>query len=186
VLTEGSDVRVKNDIPLEITLLADRDPVRDALAERVAEDLRDVGIGVTVELEDSSTLITDSLIPRDYQAAIFGWDQGLDPDPYPAWHSSQAGGNGRNLAEYQSEDADALMEDGRRTFDLDQRQSLYYSFQEVFNLDVPSVILYYPVYNYFVRETVEGVDLGTLFYTGSRFRNVHEWTLDSAAQVVVD
>jgi hypothetical protein len=63
---------------------------------------------------------------------------------------------------------------------------LYYSFQAVFNLDVPSVILYYPVYNYFVRETVEGVDLGTLFYTGSRFRNVHEWTLDSAGQVVVD
>lgn len=186
VLTEASDVRVKNDVPLEITLFADRDPVRDALAERVAEDLRDVGIGVTIELKDSSTLITDSLIPRDYQAAIFGWDQGLDPDPYPAWHSSQAGGNGRNLAEYQSEDADALMEDGRRTFDLDQRQSLYYSFQAVFNLDVPSVILYYPVYNYFVRETVEGVDLGTLFYTGSRFRNIHEWTLDSPAQVVVD
>lgn len=186
VMPESSDVRIKNDTRLEITLLADRDPVRDALAERVAEDLRDVGMGVTVGIQDSESLINDSLIPRDYEAAILGWDQGLDPDPYPAWHSSQTGGNGRNLAEYQSEDADALMEDGRRSFDLDQRQSLYYSFQVIFHEDVPSVILYYPVYNYFVRNTVDAIDLGTLFYTGSRFRNINEWTLDDAAPIVPD
>ena len=186
LLPEDSEVRVKNDLPLAITLLADRDPVRGALAERVAEDLRDVGMEVTVELQDSSSLITDSLIPREYQAAIFGWDQGFDPDPYPAWHSSQSGGNGRNLAEYKSEDADALMEEGRKTFDLDQRQSLYYSFQDIFHTDVPSVILYYPVYNYFVRDTVDGVELGTLFDTGSRFRNVHEWTLEDAPPIVIE
>jgi len=183
VLPDDGDIRAKNNAQLEITLLADNDPVREALAERVAEELRDVGIGVTVELKDSASLINDSLIPRDFQAAIFGWDQGLDPDPYPAWHSSQSGGNGRNLAEYQSEDADALMEEGRRSFDLDQRQSLYYSFQTIFHTDVPSLILYYPVYNYYLRETVEGVELGTLFYTGSRFRNVYEWTLAEAAPI---
>ena len=179
VLAEDSDVRTKSEIALEVELLADRDPIREALAQRLAEDLRDVGFSVEVRLEDSATLISDFLLPRQYQIAIFGWDQGLDPDPYPAWHSSQAGSNGRNLADYQSESADALMEEGRRSFDLDQRQSLYYSFQTIFLEDLPSLVLYYPIYNYYVRDNVNGIELGTLFYTGSRFRNVHEWTVES-------
>jgi peptide/nickel transport system substrate-binding protein len=186
VLAEGGEVRTRNGSPLEITLLTDRDPVRTALAELVASELRDIGFGVTVEPRDSTSLINDALIPREYQAAIFGWDQGLDPDPYPAWHSSQSGGNGRNLAEYQSEDADALMEDGRRSFNLDERQSLYYSFQTIFHEDVPTVILYYPLYTYHVKENVEGIELGTLFSTGSRFRNVSEWTLGETDPLAAD
>jgi peptide/nickel transport system substrate-binding protein len=183
VLPENGDIRIKNGDELRITILADHDPVRTALAEHIAEELEDVGFGVTVTPEDSAVLVRDYLIQREYQAAIFGWDQGLDPDPYPAWHSSQAAANGRNLADYQSEEADSLMEEGRRTFDLDQRQSLYYTFQEIFHDDVPSVILCYPVYNYFVRDGVDGIELGTLFNTGSRFNNVYEWTLDDGARI---
>jgi peptide/nickel transport system substrate-binding protein len=181
LLADDADVREKNGNLLEVTLLTDRDPVRTALAERVAEDMRDAGFAVMVEAKDSANLINESLLPRNYQAAIFGWDQGLDPDPYPAWHSSQASGNGRNLAEYRSEDADAVMEDGRRTFDLDERQSLYYSFQTIFHDDAPSLILYYPLYTYYLRDNVEGVELGTLFTTGSRFRNVNEWSVGETA-----
>ncbi len=183
LLPENGDVRIKNGDELRITILADHDPVRTALAEHIAEELEDVGFGVTVTPEDSAVLVRDYLIQREYQAAIFGWDQGLDPDPYPAWHSSQAAANGRNLADYQNEEADSLMEEGRRTFDLDQRQSLYYTFQEIFHDDVPSIILYYPVYNYFVRDGVDGIELGTLFNTGSRFNNVWEWTLDDGARI---
>jgi peptide/nickel transport system substrate-binding protein len=183
VLPEDGEVRLKNDTELAIRLMAERDPVRNALASRVADELRDVGIDVTVEVQDSATLVSESLIPREYQAAIFGWDQGLDPDPYPAWHSSQAGANGRNLSDYQSDAADALMEDARRSFDLDQRQSLYFSFQEIFHNDFPSVVLYYPVYNYFVRDNVGGLELGTLFHTSSRFRNVHEWTIEDQGPI---
>jgi len=133
--------------------------------------------------EDSSNLVKDYLIPRQYQAAIFGWDPGPDPDPYPAWHSSQAADNGRNIAAYRNEDADRIMEQARRTSDLDERQAFYYTFQQIFHEDVPSIVLYYPVFTYIVSDKVKGIEMGTLFNTGSRFRNVHEWSLQESRAI---
>jgi peptide/nickel transport system substrate-binding protein len=183
VITEGATARIRNETELQIALMTDRDPVRQALAEQIREQLTEIGIGVTVVAEESAGLVEDFLIPRAYQAAIFGWDQGLDPDPYPAWHSSQASGNGRNLAEYRSDEADALMEEARVSYNVDARQSLYYTFQEVFFADVPAVILFYPVHKYYVRENINGIEVGTLFTTGSRFRNVHEWTVEQPGEI---
>ena len=177
-LADGSDVRQKDGVELRISLVTDQDPLRGAVADRIAGELTDSGIATTVVRQDSSDLVKDALIPRQYQAAIFGWDPGPDPDPYPAWHSSQATDNGRNIAAYRSEDADRIMEQARRTSDIDERQSLYYTFQQTFHDDVPSIVLYYPVFTYVVSDKVRGIEMGTLFNTGSRFSNVHEWALE--------
>ncbi len=182
-LSEGKDVRERNGTELRLSLMTDQDPVRGAIAEEVARQLAEAGIAATVVREDSTSLIRDFLVPRQYQAAIFGWDPGPDPDPYPAWHSSQATGNGRNLAAFTSDEADRIMEEARLTWDLDQRQRLYFTFQDIFHDDVPSVLLFYPVYTYFISDEVKGVELGTLFGASSRFRNVHEWTFNDARDI---
>ncbi len=156
--------------------MTDQDPLRGAIADAIAEQLLEVGIDVVVVREASNSLVTDFLIPREYQAAVFGWDPGADPDPYPAWHSSQAIGDGRNLAAYTSDEADAIMEAARQTTAVDNRRDLYAQFQELFLQDVPSVPLYYPVYTYFVSSRVDGVEPGLLFTPASRLTNVHEWT----------
>lgn len=179
-MPEGKDVREKNGKELRISLMTDQNPQRGALAEEIARQLASVGIGATVVRQDSTSLVRDYLIPRQYQAAIFGWDPGPDPDPYPAWHSSQASGNGRNLAGFGDEQTDAILEKARRTWDLDERQRLYYSFQSLFQQDVPSIPLYYPVYTYFVSDEVKGIQLGTLFGVSSRFRNVYQWSFSGS------
>ncbi|HEU4758500.1 MAG TPA: ABC transporter substrate-binding protein [Dehalococcoidia bacterium] len=173
-------VRQRDGVELRISLMTDRDALRGALADEVAQELEEVGISVTVVRQDSTALVQDFLIPRQYQAAIFGWDVGADPDPYPAWHSSQISDNGRNLAAYANPEADAVMEEARRTTDLDRRQALYYTFQTIFHDDVPSVILYYPVYTYFVSDEVKDVKMGTLFNTSSRFASVASWRVGEA------
>lgn len=182
-LSSDGRVRQKGDFELRISLVTDEDPFRGAVADLVAEQLAEAGIAATVVREDASDLVSEHLLPRQYQAAIFGWDTGPDPDPYPAWHSSQAGENGRNIAAYKNEEADRLMEQARRTSDLDQRQALYYTFQQIFHDDVPSIVLYHPVFTYVVSDKVSGIELGTLFHASSRFRNVHEWTLDGAGAI---
>lgn len=176
-LPEGKEIREKDGTELRITLMTDQNASRGALAEAIARQLANAGIGVTVVRQDSTSLVRDYLIPRQYQAAIFGWDPGPDPDPYPAWHSSQATGNGRNLAAFGDEQTDAILEKARRTWNLDERQRLYYTFQSLFQQDLPSIPLYYPVYTYFVSDEVKGIQLGTLFGVSSRFRNVYEWSL---------
>jgi peptide/nickel transport system substrate-binding protein len=183
VLPENSEVRARNGIELRMTLLTDQDPARGAIAEIIAEELTEVGISVTVAREESTDLIGNFLIPRQYQAALFGWDPGPDPDPYPAWHSSQASNTGRNLAAYASEDADRLMEEGRRTRDLNERQRLYFAFQDIFQADLPSVLLYHPENTYFVTDQITWLQFGVLFNNSSRFRNVHEWVFEESAEI---
>lgn len=182
-LPEDGEVRTRNGVELRLTLLTDQDPLRALIAGAIAEQLADVGISVTLSREESTDLIRDFLIPRQYQAALFGWDPGPDPDPYPAWHSSQASDSGRNLAAYVNEEADKLMEDGRRTPDLNERQRLYFAFQDIFRDDAPSVLLYHPLNTYYVTEQIKGIQLGTLFTNSSRFHNVYEWVFEESSDI---
>ena len=175
-LPPGETVRRRNNVDLRFSLMTDQDPLRGAIADAISVYLMEVGIEAVVVREASSSLVTDFLIPREYQAAVFGWDPGADHDPYPAWHSSQAIGDGRNLAAYTSDEADAIMEAARQTTALEARRDLYAQFQELFVQDVPSLPLYYPVYTYFVSSRVDGIEPGVLFTLSSRLANVHEWT----------
>ncbi len=179
-------VRQKEGTELRVSLMTDQDPLRIAIAERIAEQLAEVGIQLTVAPQGSADLVREFLVPHQYQAAIFGWDPGADPDPYPAWHSSQVGPEGRNLAGYQDADTDRIIEEARRTTDLDKRQARYYAFQQKFLEDVPSVLLYYPVFTYFVAEEIENLELGTLFEPSSRFANASQWTVGETAPLLSD
>ena len=179
-------VRQKDGKEMRISLMTDQDPLRIAIAQMVANQLAEVGIQVAVTPQTSTDLVREFLVPHQYQAAIFGWDPGPDPDPYPAWHSSQVEADGTNLASYQNEDADRIMEEARQTTDLDKRQALYYTFQQMFFEDVPSVLLYYPAFTYFVAEEVQNIELGTLFQTSSRFANTTQWSTNESPELLDD
>ncbi len=184
--TTDDGVRQKDGKELRVSLMTDQDPLRIAIAELVANQLAEVGIQVAVTPQDSD-LRREFLAPRQYQAAIFGWDPGPDPDPYPVWHSSQVEPpDSGNIAGYQNEDTDRLIEEARLTTDLDKRQTLYYTFQQVFFEDVPSVLLYYPAFTYFVAEEVQNIELGTLFLTSSRFANATQWSTGESPELLQD
>ncbi|MGD0205256.1 MAG: peptide ABC transporter substrate-binding protein, partial [Dehalococcoidia bacterium] len=160
---------------LRLTLLTDNDPERVAIGQEIAQQLRAIGVDASLQSPAGSELVRDFLLPRHFQAVIYGWDQGYDPDPYPAWHSSQAQERGFNLAGYSDENMDRVLSQARQTSDLEQRKALYREFQQIFAEEVPSILLFYPVYNYFIDKEVKGVSLGVLFEPASRFANVHEW-----------
>jgi peptide/nickel transport system substrate-binding protein len=184
--TTDDGVRQKDGKELRVSLMTDQDPLRIAIAEMVANQLAEVGIQVAVTPQDSD-LRREFLAPRQYQAAIFGWDPGPDPDPYPVWHSSQVEPpDSGNIAGYQNEDTDRLIEEARLTTDLDKRQTLYYTFQQMFFEDVPSVLLYYPAFTYFVAEEVQNIELGTLFLTSSRFANATQWSTGESPELLQD
>ncbi|MFB3093462.1 MAG: ABC transporter substrate-binding protein [Dehalococcoidia bacterium] len=184
--TTDDGVRQKDGKELRVSLMTDQDPLRIAIAELVANQLAEVGIQVAVTPQDSD-LRREFLAPRQYQAAIFGWDPGPDPDPYPVWHSSQVEPpDSGNIAGYQNEDTDRLIEEARLTTDLDKRQTLYYTFQQMFFEDVPSVLLYYPAFTYFVAEEVQNIELGTLFLTSSRFANATQWSTGESPELLED
>ncbi|MGQ9571861.1 MAG: ABC transporter substrate-binding protein [Dehalococcoidia bacterium] len=160
---------------LSLVILTDSDSERMAIGQQIAHQLRAVGVNASLESQAGSDLVRDFLLPRRFQAVIYGWDQGHDPDPYPAWHSSQIRERGLNLAGYADPRLDQIIGEARQTSDLERRKALYKEFQQIFAEEVPSILLFYPVYNYFVDKDVRGISLGVIFESASRFANVHQW-----------
>jgi len=164
--------------PVVLPLLTYDDPMHMAVAREVARQLGNQGLLTELQFVSPQRLVDDYLVPRRFTLALFSFDPGPDPDPYPVWHSSQRPPEGRNFSDYLDVEVDRVLEEARRTADRAQRQALYARFQELFRQDMPAVVLFYPQYTYAVDERLRGVSLGALFDPASRFASVWQWQLE--------
>ena len=82
-----------------------------------------------------------------------------------------------NFANYISSEADALLAEARRVANTDQRWSLYQRFQELFAEDVPSLLLYQPVYTFAADKAVMGIQIAPMASSAERFATLPEWHL---------
>jgi peptide/nickel transport system substrate-binding protein len=169
-------IRDKDGITMTFTLLVRQDPVTVQMAEDIARQWQAIGVGTRVQYVDGSEL-PNYVRDRDFDAALVEVGLAADPDPYPLWHSTQADAPGQNYSGFSNEEADLTMEEGRASTDLERRAELYRSFQRIFGEEVPSLLLYYPIYTYAVDDQVRGVQLSPLLHTSDRFRNIQEWTV---------
>lgn len=174
---DGDGIREQGSYRLEFALVTnDDDPVRKALVEGICTQLRQVGIQANPTFVSWDVLVSEQLRLRRFDAVLIGWQNlAADPDPYPYWHSSQATEEGFNFAGYVSEDSDRVLEAARLTVDEDERAALYAEFQAYFAEDVPSLLLYQPIYSYAVDATIQGVQIGVIGEAADRFRNIADW-----------
>lgn len=169
-------VREKEGTRLEFALLTNDDPTRVRIIEELARQWKQIGVKAIPQTAGVAGIVRDFLIPRQFDALLYAW-QGFppDPDPYPQWHVSQIGEDGQNYCGYNNDAANLVMEEARVIADRSRRAELYKEFQRYFAEDVPSLLLYYPVYNYAVSKTVFGVQVGPMIEACDRFRTVTNW-----------
>ncbi len=183
--TDNDGVREKGDSKLEFSLLTNKDPLRRQTIEEIARQLWDVGVRVIPVVEESSWVVNEALRPRAFDALLYSFGNlPSDPDPYLMWHSTQIGGDGRNYAGLDDADIDQLLEQARQSSDQGERAELYRDFQELFAREVPSLLLYYPVYNYALDEVVKGVQLSPMMDPSDRFRTVAHWYIKTRRVMV--
>jgi len=177
--TPGPDgILQRRGISLSFALQTTSDPQRQAIASALAAQWRAIGVDARVATIAEPSLLTDVLLPHKYEAVLYGWDSGPDPDPFPAWHSSQRGEQGRNLSGYANGAVDQLLQTARQTADLHDRAEIYGAFANVFRQDMPAIVLFFPRYVYAVPRDLNGVRLGLLSSPADRFSDVEEWSLD--------
>ncbi len=185
-IREGNgSVREKAEVKLAFTLLTDDDPLHVELAEEIARQWEAIGVKATLRAIGSG-LVREFLHPREFEALLIDLELRGDPDPYPLWHSTQAEGEGQNYAGFVSYEVDKLLEEARCITDSGRRAELYRRFQEIFADEVPSLLLYYPIYTYAVDEKVKGVQLGPMGDPSDRFRNVTEWYIVTKRVIKLD
>ena len=73
--------------------------------------------------------------------------------------------------------ASALLESARVTLDTNERRGLYTLFVERFIARAASVVLYSPQRLYVVPQHLDGAPEVILANPGSRFHDIHRWTL---------
>jgi peptide/nickel transport system substrate-binding protein len=180
--SDGDLIRDKEGVEMEFTLLTSDEPVMAQMAEELSRQWRAVGVDAAIRAVSSDAAI-HFLRNRNYDAALIELELTADPDPYPLWHSTQMEA-GQNFSGFANEEADVVMEEARRTVDPARRFELYSAFQQIFAEEVPSLLIYYPIYVYAVGEQVRDVQLSPLLHTSDRFRNIHEWYIQTEEIVV--
>ncbi len=168
VLTrEGSEFRM--------TIRTDDDPQNMALAAAVAAQLDEVGIRSTVASTAETVLFRDFLQDRKYDSAIVTWDQGVDPDPYDGWHSSQLGSAGLNIANFADPVTDELIALGRTHNQPAVRLDAYRQIQARWNEMMPSIVLGYPRVTYLISSEVTPSLPAILVTRSQRLAAIEAW-----------
>lgn len=170
--------RVKDEEILSLELVHLEDDTNTQIAELVKRYWEAIAIKVELVPVSSDSLLNDFLQPRDFQAVLTELDLGSypDPDPYPLWHDSQTE-TGQNYSGFSDRNTSIWLEQARTTPDRGRRSDLYTSFQYRFQDQVPSILMYYPIYNYGIDAQLQGVSVGPLFNPSDRFNTVFDWFL---------
>lgn len=181
--TDGDLIRDQDGDSLAFTFLASEDPAQTSMAEEMARQWRAIGVDARVRPVGGG-LVPNYIRPRRFDAVLIEVVLTADPDPYPWWHSTQTGSQGLNFANFANEEADVLMEEIRASIDPERRLELFHAFQQLFAEEVPSLLIYYPIYTYAVDTQVKQVQLSPLLHASDRFRNIADWYIETEETVV--
>ncbi|MDD4955718.1 MAG: peptide-binding protein [Candidatus Omnitrophica bacterium] len=148
----------KNGKKFEFTILTNMaNTERIKTATIIQYRLKEVGIKVNIRSLEWSAFINWFIDKRRFEAVILGWSIGLDPDQYDIWHSSKTKEKELNFVSFKNEEVDKLLEEGRRTFDIEKRKKAYFRIQEILAEELPYIFLYVPDSLPIVSSRFEGI-----------------------------
>lgn len=178
VITEEDPVRAKEGVALRFELLYPDDELHAQLAAAIQQNWAELDVEVTITPVPYEELVNVNLEGRLFQAALIDLNLARtpDPDPYPFWDQAMATG-GQNYSQWDNRVASEYIEQARVVADLGERERLYRNFQVIFGEELPALPLYYPVYNYGVDYSVQGVSVGPLYDSSDRFNRITDWFL---------
>ncbi len=110
------------------------------VAESVQKDWQTLGLKVNISAKPE--------LDDNFQVLIFAQAIPQDPDQYNLWHSTQTS----NITHYHNPRIDKLLEDGRKTSDIQERKSIYADFQRFIAEDVPVIFLFHPITYNLIRQ----------------------------------
>lgn len=176
---DGDDIREKDGNRLKIRLVTSDNPEFLLTASMIKKYWEEAGIEVELNSYTIGDLESQIIKTRNYDCLLFGENLGLDPDPYPYWHSTQIQDPGLNLSQYINIEVDRLLEKGRKSNDIDTRIHSYLPFQEVIFDDKPAIFLIQPYYIYGVNPSVNGISVENASNPADRFQFISDWYINT-------
>jgi len=152
----------KNGKPFRFTILTNQgNNERIHAAEIIQQNLKAVGIDVSIRVMEWQAFL-EQIDKRSFDAIILGWSMGRDPDLYDIWHSSKTKKGEYNFIGYKNAEVDRLLVEGRRTFDLKKRKTIYYRIHAILAEEQPYAFLYVPDALPIVHRRFKGIEVAPL------------------------
>ncbi|MDR1068394.1 MAG: ABC transporter substrate-binding protein [Clostridiales Family XIII bacterium] len=144
------------------------DQVRVDMANICAQNLQDVGVNATVEINEQTDW-------AGQQAFLIGWGSPFDPDD----HTYKVFGTnkGANYSAYSNAEVDRLLTEARASFDAAERLPLYAKFQDELARDPAYTFIAYIDALYVAKAGLTGITTDTVLghHGVGIFWNVWEW-----------
>ncbi|HTR45233.1 MAG TPA: peptide-binding protein [Thermodesulfovibrionales bacterium] len=155
---KGSGVLEKDGRPFQFTIFTNMgNSTRMNTATIIQWRLAKIGIKVDIRALEWSTFVNQFIDKRRFEAVILGWSISFDPDQYDIWFSGKTKEKEFNFVGYNNPEVDALLEKGRRTFDIELRKKIYFRMQEILAEDLPYIFLYVPEATPIVQARFKGI-----------------------------
>ncbi|MDB5204875.1 MAG: family 5 extracellular solute-binding protein peptide/nickel transport system substrate-binding [Candidatus Taylorbacteria bacterium] len=164
-----------DNLSLTFSISTSNVPELKAIANLLKTSWEKIGASVEVKVFDSGDLQQKVIVPRRYDALLFGESIGRNADLYAFWHSSERNHPGLNIANYTNSKADKILQDIRTTSDTDKRITLYQNFEKEIYKDNPAVFLYSPDLVYVVPSDLKGISLQNIAGSSERFATINKW-----------
>jgi len=169
----------KDTAKLAFSISTSEVPELKEAANTLKEIWEELGAKVEVKVFEIGDLNQNIIRPREYDALLFGEVVGRDSDLFAFWHSSQRLDPGLNIAMYANITADGLLEDARKSTDIQQRHKKYRAFNDEVLNDTPAVFLYSPDFIYVLPKNIKGVEIENATTPSERFLNIPNWYIET-------
>jgi peptide/nickel transport system substrate-binding protein len=117
--------------------------LRRRVAEALKEQLAQVGIELEIRTYEWGTFFSD-VKKGNFHLFSLAWVGINDPDIYyQLFHSASVPPNGDNRVRYRNAELDRLLENGRATTDMSERNRIYREVQKVLAEDLPYIPLWW-------------------------------------------
>lgn len=140
----------------DTTLIVLSNPDQLNAAQVIKAQLAPIGIDVEIRSLESSVYF-ENLGSGDFEMTVIGWVGFVDPDEYlyNIFHTDGIW----NQQAYSNKEVDALLEEGRRVSDKEERRKIYREAQRMIAEDAPMVFLYVNPQASALQQSVKGFDV---------------------------
>lgn len=163
---------------LAFTITTGDTPELTETAELIKDNMRAIGIEVNVKVYETGAL-NQIIRTRDYEALLFGQVVNSESDMFAFWHSSQRNDPGLNIALYNNQAMDILLEQIQKILPQEEKQKKYDNLETLFKNDIPAVFIYSPEYIYAVSKKLNLHESLTTTFPKDRFASVYLWFTES-------
>ncbi len=173
---------VKNTTPavrLSFSLTTGDTPELKQTTFLIKEQLAKIGAEVDIMKVYETGQLNQIIRARDYEALFFGQVINHESDLYSFWHSSQRADPGLNIAMYNNNKVDTILESVQKILNEEDRIVKYSDLEKEFKANIPALLIYSPKYLYVTSSKLNNMSFENITIPSDRFTSIYTWSADT-------